>query len=106
LSTDWRDPICLTGLKPIAPSENSINLKGYKMKKILLFLVIISVLVVIPALLLSQQTEILCCRPVCSGCGKKGYTLCDFKSVEECRNLDGWEVEDCTDCDVRKRKGP
>ncbi|GEM_PF-2353309 len=76
------------------------------MKKILLLSALTAALAVIPAMLLSQQAEIFCCRPVCNGCGKKGDTICDLKSVDECRSLDGWEVEDCTDCEGLERKDP
>jgi hypothetical protein len=44
------------------------------------------------------ETEILCCRPVCSGCGPGMDTLCDYKTRTQCLNLKGWEVEDCIDC--------
>jgi hypothetical protein len=48
--------------------------------------------------------EILCCRPVCGGCGPRGDVMCDYKKYSECLNLKGWEVEDCVDCRARDRQ--
>ena len=69
-----------------------------KMKRLLVVSILIVATFVVPGTLPSQQSTIPCCRPVCSGCGTKGDFLCDYQTPQECHNLDGWKVEDCTDC--------
>jgi hypothetical protein len=69
----------------------------------LLIRLIIVFCLLVPALIFptgiaSQESEVLCCRPVCSGCGS-GSTVCEYKSPDECHAMGGWSVEDCTECD-------
>ena len=65
------------------------------MRKILIFLVIMTVIVPGAVSLSSREAMIPCCRPVCT-CNPKVVT-CDFKTNEECHELGGWEVMDCSD---------
>ncbi len=72
------------------------------MKRAVLLIMIHAMVLAGPSFIGSQAREILCCRPVCVGCGPGRDALCDYKTAEECGNLKGWEVEDCTDCDTGK----
>ena len=72
------------------------------MKGFLIAMVLMASAFFIPVNLSCQEKEILCCRPVCE-CNPENL-MCDFKNIEECRTLGGWEVEDCTECASRKRE--
>lgn len=70
------------------------------MKGFLLVIAVVAAALLAPVDLSCRQTEILCCRPVCE-CDPEDVT-CDLMSIEKCRNLGGWEVEDCTECESRQ----
>lgn len=68
-----------------------------KLKFMCLILITICILSPVRASF-GEDAEVLCCRPVCGGCGAASDTMCDYKKFSQCRNLGGWEVEDCADC--------
>ncbi len=72
------------------------------MKKILVFLVIVTAFFAGEIGLYSREAKIPCCRPSCT-CNPKVVT-CDFKTIEECQELGGWEVMDCRDCVGREER--
>lgn len=72
------------------------------MKRILIFLVVVTVVLSSTAGLSSRKPKIWCCRPVCT-CNPKVVT-CDRKTFEECHELRGWEVIDCSDCRARTER--
>lgn len=69
------------------------------MKGFLLALIVVVSALLTPVYLSCRQTKIPCCRPVCE-CNPENVT-CDFRSIEECRDLGGWEVVDCAECASR-----
>ncbi len=70
------------------------------MRKFVLSLIIVTVVLSGTVTLSSRESEIPCCRPICD-CNPKNVT-CDFNSIEECRDLGGWEVRDCSECASRE----
>ncbi len=66
------------------------------MKKSFLALFLAVAIFVFPGTLLSE-TDVICCRPLCEGCGT-GQRMCDMLSPQMCKDLGGWPVEGCEQC--------
>ena len=73
------------------------------MKNLIPIVTVLVAVLLFPCSSPSEYEEILCCRPVCSGCGNSQDFLCDYQSPSACSNLDGWKVEDCSDCSYFNR---
>ena len=66
------------------------------MKKLFIALFLACTLVFVPGTLLSDM-DVLCCRPLCEGCGA-GDRMCEMLQPEMCRDLGGWPVKECEHC--------